>query len=297
MPELPEVETVRRGLARVMVGGVVGRVELRRANLRFPFPKDFAARLEGQQIESLSRRAKYILGHLSSGDTLAMHLGMSGRFLIGGPSIGHNSAAAPDAFVHEPGGRDKHDHVVFHMNSGATVTYNDVRRFGFMTIVEPDGLADHTLFRNIGPEPLSRAFNARYMAKFAASRQSDLKAFLMDQKTVAGLGNIYVCEALHMAGLSPKRRASSLMQRSGKPAARAERLVDAIKVILRDAIAAGGSTLRDHRQTDGSLGYFQHAFRVYGRESEVCQTAGCTGLVRRIVQSGRSTFYCGGCQR
>ena len=297
MPELPEVETVRRGLARVLVGGVVARVELRRANLRFPFPKDFAARLKGQQIESLSRRAKYVLGHLSSGDTLAMHLGMSGRFLIGGPSIGHNSAAAPDAFVHETGGSSKHDHVVFHMTSGATVTYNDVRRFGFMMIVEPDSLADHALFRNIGPEPLSSAFNARYMAEYAASRQSDLKAFLMDQKTVAGLGNIYVCEALHMAGLSPKRRASTLSQRNGRPTTRAGRLVEAVKVILRDAIAAGGSTLRDHRQTDGSLGYFQHAFNVYGREGEGCQTTGCTGLVRRIVQSGRSTYYCSRCQR
>ena len=297
MPELPEVETVKEGLAGVLVGGRVDHVELRRADLRFPFPKDFAARLKGQRIDTLCRRAKYILACMSSGETLVMHLGMSGRFQIAGPSIGHNSATTPGAFALNPGGTGKHDHVVFHMASGITVTYNDVRRFGFMTLVEPDGLKSHTLFRDIGPEPLSPAFNARYMAAHAASRKSDLKAFLMDQKTVAGLGNIYVCEALHMAGLSPNRRTSTLALRSGEPTVRAKRLVDAVKVILREAIAAGGSTLRDHRQTDGSLGYFQHAFQVYGRQGEACGKDGCAGVVRRIVQSGRSTFYCGRCQR
>lgn len=292
MPELPEVETVRRGLEPVLAGRRLLRVEQRRPDLRFPLPADFPRRLQGQRINSLSRRAKYLLAALDGGEVLVMHLGMSGRF-----TIRHDVATAPGRFVHDTGGDPVHDHVVLHVEGGATVTYNDPRRFGFMDLVGEGDLDRHKLFAGLGPEPLGNRFDAGYLAAKAAGRRTDLKAFLLDQRVVAGLGNIYVSEALYRSGLAPGRSASALADRHLRPTARCDRLVGEIRRVLLDAIAAGGSTLRDYRRTDGALGYFQHAFRVYGREGEPCVTPGCTGVVRRRVQAGRSTFYCGTCQR
>lgn len=288
MPELPEVETVRRGLAPVMEGTRIVRVEARRPDLRVPFPPDFVARLTGQTITGLGRRAKYLTADLGSGDVLVMHLGMSGSFRTAGTAMPKVRVARPQAAAH--------DHVVFHLSSGATVTFNDPRRFGLMLIVPRAELADHRLMRAVGPEPLGNAFDAAMLAGACGGART-LKAVLLDQTVVAGLGNIYVCEALHRARLSPLRGAATLATRSGAPTARAAALVDAIKAVLADAIAAGGSSLRDHRQTDGELGYFQHHFRVYGREGEACITEGCTGVVKRIVQNGRSTFFCARCQK
>ncbi len=293
MPELPEVETVRRGLEPVMTGARFERVEARRPDLRRPFPKDFVRRLEGYTVTGLGRRAKYLTADLSSGDVLLMHLGMSGSF-----RVGHESKAkTPGKFHHPRSAAEAHDHVVFHMSSGATVTFNDPRRFGLMLIVPRTELADHPLMREVGPEPLGNEFDARLLAKACVGKKTSLKAALLDQKTVAGLGNIYVCEALHRARLSPKRRASTIATRSGAPNEKAVALVDAIKAVLNDAIKAGGSSLRDHRRTDGELGLFQHHFRVYDREGEPCVTPGCGGIVRRIVQNGRSTFFCPTCQK
>ena len=297
MPELPEVETVRRGLEPVLVGARVARLEQRRPNLRFPLPERFPARVEGRTIVSLSRRAKYLLARLDSGETLVMHLGMTGRFTVT-PSHrlrGEGDQLAP--FVHAAGGDATHDHVVLHLESGATVTYNDARRFGFMLLIPDADLETHPLFANLGVEPLGNALNPDYLAFMASGRRADLKSFLMDQRIVAGLGNIYVCEALHRAELSPSRVASCLALESGKPAARAERLVPAIRQVLEAAIAAGGSTLRDYRHADGALGYFQHQFLVYGREGEPCVRPGCKGIVRRTIQAGRSSFHCPSCQR
>lgn len=294
MPELPEVETVRRGLEPVLSGRRIARLEQRRADLRFPFPDAFAKRVAGRRIQALTRRAKYLVAEFEGGQTLIMHLGMSGRFTIspsGGPS------KMPGDFTHETGADPKHDHVVFHTEDGTTVTYNDPRRFGFMVMAPTESFDQHPLIRNLGPEPLGNALNAAYLASRAQGRKTDLKAFLMDQRNVAGLGNIYVCEALHQAHLSPKRAARCLARTNGLPTDRAERLVTAIREVLSAAIDAGGSSLRDYRQADGALGYFQHAFRVYGRENEPCRKPGCQGTVRRIVQSGRSTFFCSSCQR
>jgi formamidopyrimidine-DNA glycosylase len=290
VPELPEVETVRRGLAPVMEGARIVRVEARRPDLRRPLPRDFVKRLEGQTVTGMGRRAKYLTADLSSGDVLLMHLGMSGSF-----RVGHDKT--PGGFHHPRSTAPAHDHVVFHMSSGATVTFNDPRRFGLMLIVPRNELADHPLMRDVGPEPLGNAFNASLLAATCAGRKTSLKAALLDQKVVAGLGNIYVCEALHRARLSPKRRTSTIAGRGGAPNARTSALVDAIKAVLSDAIKAGGSSLRDHRRTDGELGYFQHHFRVYDREGEPCVTPGCGGTVRRIVQNGRSTFFCPVCQK
>jgi formamidopyrimidine-DNA glycosylase len=293
MPELPEVETVRRGLEPVMTGARFVRVEARRPDLRRPFPKDFVRRLEGRTVTGLGRRAKYLTADLSSGDVLLMHLGMSGSF-----RVGHESKTkTPGKFHHPRPAAEAHDHVVFHMSSGATVTFNDPRRFGLMLIVPRSELADHPLMREVGPEPLGNAFDAGLLAKACAGKKTSLKAALLDQKTVAGLGNIYVCEALHRARLSPKRRASTIATRSGASNDKAVALVDAIKAVLNDAIKAGGSSLRDHRRTDGELGLFQHHFRVYDRKGEPCVTPGCGGTVRRIVQNGRSTFFCPTCQK
>ncbi|MEQ8822882.1 MAG: bifunctional DNA-formamidopyrimidine glycosylase/DNA-(apurinic or apyrimidinic site) lyase [Filomicrobium sp.] len=289
MPELPEVETVRRGLEPVLSGKRIDRLEQRRPDLRFPFPKRFAKRVAGCRIEQLARRAKYLIARFDSGEALIMHLGMSGRYLIEKP--GEEAKPVPVA-THRP----QHDHVVFHTEDGATVTYNDPRRFGFMVMCAGDDLDQHPLLRDLGPEPLGNAMNAAHLAKRAAGRKNDLKAFLMDQRNVAGLGNIYVCEALFRAGLSPKRVASCLARRSGTPTVRAERLAPAIRATIADAIAAGGSSLRDYRQADGALGYFQHSFSVYGREGQACIKPTCNGTVKRIVQSGRSTFYCPSCQ-
>jgi formamidopyrimidine-DNA glycosylase len=288
MPELPEVETVRRGLAPAMEGARFANVEVRRGDLRWPLPKGFAQRLNGKTVEGLGRRAKYLLADLSSGDVLLMHLGMSGSFRVG-------KDAAPGKYYHERSKSTAHDHIVFHMSNGATVTFNDPRRFGSMKLVPRARLEQEPLLRALGPEPLGNEFNAAMLAEACAGKKTSLKAALSDQRVVAGLGNIYVCEALFRARLSPKRMASTIADRSGKPNERAEKLVDAIKAVLKDAIEAGGSSLRDHRRADGSLGDFQHNFQVYDREGQPCPH--CKGKIRRIVQVGRSTFYCPSCQK
>ncbi len=293
MPELPEVETVRRGLAPAMEGARFVKIEQRRPDLRFPFPKDFARRLKGREVEKLERRAKYLLASLDDGEVLAMHLGMSGRFVIekGKETI------VPGEFVHDVGRETKHEHVVFTMSNGAVIRYTDARRFGYMTLIEPGGLAAHPLFKGLGVEPLDGALTPNFLARRAAGRSQSLKAFLLDQRVIAGLGNIYVCEALFRARLSPFRPASVLATQSGAPAAGARKLAEAIPAVLKDAIAAGGSSLRDYRQADGSPGYFQHTFAVYGREGEPCPGKGCRGAIERVVQNGRSTFYCPSCQK
>jgi formamidopyrimidine-DNA glycosylase len=288
MPELPEVETVRRGLAPVMEGERFAKVEVRRGDLRWPLPKGFAQKLNGKTVQGLGRRAKYLLADLSSGDVLLMHLGMSGSFRVGKDS-------APGTYYHERSKSTAHDHIVFHMSNGATVTFNDPRRFGSMKLVSRARLEDEPLLRSLGPEPLGNEFDAAMLAKACVGKKTSLKAALSDQRVVAGLGNIYVCEALFRARLSPKRIASTIADRNGKPNERAEKLVDAIKAVLRDAIEAGGSSLRDHRRADGSLGDFQHNFQVYDREGEPCPS--CKGKIKRIVQAGRSTFYCPSCQK
>jgi len=293
MPELPEVETVRRGLAPVLEGARFVKVEARRGDLRWPLPSDFVRRLEGQSVIGLGRRAKYLLADLSSGEVLLMHLGMSGSFRV-------QQAGADDTpgdFHHARSKAAAHDHIVFHMSNGAVATFNDPRRFGCMKLVPRAHLDEEPLLRALGPEPLGNAFDAASLASACAGRKTSLKAALLDQRVVAGLGNIYVCEALHRAHLSPKRKASTLADRKGGPNERAKALADAIRTVLSDAIRAGGSSLRDHRQTDGELGYFQHSFRVYDREGAPCPTRSCTGTIRRIVQNGRSTFYCPVCQK
>ncbi len=294
MPELPEVETVRRGLAPAMEDARFEKVEARRGDLRWPLPKNFVSALEGKTVTGLGRRAKYLLADLSSGDVLLMHLGMSGSFRVAHPHAGEH---APGAYHHERSKDQAHDHVVFHMSSGATVTFNDPRRFGSMKIVPRSRLGQEPLLRALGPEPLGNEFDAALLARACRGKKTSLKAALSDQRVVAGLGNIYVCEALNRARLSPKRRASTIATRTGAPNERAEKLVDAIKAVLHDAIEAGGSSLRDHRRTDGALGDFQHRFRVYDREGRPCPTPGCAGTIRRIVQTGRSTFFCPVCQK
>jgi formamidopyrimidine-DNA glycosylase len=293
MPELPEVETVRRGLAPVMEGAHFAKVEARRGDLRWPLPTDFVARLTGQRVEGLGRRAKYLLADLSSGDVLLMHLGMSGSFRVAEAG----AQTRPGGYYHDRAKDMAHDHVVFHMSSGARISFNDPRRFGSMKLVARASLDQEPLLRALGPEPLGNAFDAAMLARACAGKKTSLKAALSDQKVVAGLGNIYVCEALHRAHLSPKRKASTIASRTGVPHERAEKLVNAIKAVLNDAIAAGGSSLRDHRQTSGELGLFQHNFRVYDREGSPCPTRGCKGTIRRIAQTGRSTFYCPVCQK
>ena len=293
MPELPEVETVRRGLQPVMEGSKIIKAEARRADLRFPFQKDFAARLTGQTVTGLGRRAKYLIADLASGDVLLMHLGMSGSFRV----LSDNSAKTPGQF-HHPRNEDRaHDHVVFHMSSGSAVIFNDPRRFGYMKIIARNALEDEPLLKGLGPEPLGNEFDAAMLARACANRKTSLKAALLDQRVVAGLGNIYVCEALFRAHLSPRRLAATLSTRKGDPTDHANRLVTAIHAVLNQAIKAGGSSLRDHRQTTGELGYFQHSFQVYDREGEKCQTAGCGGIVKRFTQNGRSTFWCPKCQK
>ncbi|GIL02839.1 MAG: formamidopyrimidine-DNA glycosylase [Alphaproteobacteria bacterium] len=296
MPELPEVETVRRGLAAVMEGATIGSVELNRADLRFPFPDGFAARLTGRRITALGRRAKYLLADLDDRQVLVMHLGMSGSFRI----TRGTDERVPGAFHHERARDARHDHVVFRLrrnDEAVTVVYNDPRRFGFMDLVARDRLDSHALFAKLGLEPTGDAFDAAAVARLFAGRTAPLKAALIDQRLIAGLGNIYVCEALWQAGLSPQRPAGSIARADGRPGAACRRLAAAVRDVINRAIAAGGSTIRDHRLADGSLGYFQHEFRVYDREGEACRRAGCAGTVRRIVQSGRSTFFCPSCQR
>ena len=309
MPELPEVETVRRGLQPVMEGSKIVKAEARRKDLRFPFQKDFVARLEGQIVTGLGRRAKYLLADLSSGDVLLMHLGMSGSFRI----IEEDDQKTPGKFHHPRAEDHAHDHVVFHMSSGAAVVFNDPRRFVYMKIIARHALEEEPLLRGLGPEPLGNEFDAVMLARSCANKKTSLKAALLDQRVVAGLGNIYVCEALYRSHLSPRRLAATLATKAGprksvaagqrksvaggEPTDHAKRLVNAIHAVLNEAIKAGGSSLRDHRQTSGELGYFQHSFRIYDREGEKCQTAGCSGIVRRFTQNGRSTFWCPKCQK
>ena len=288
MPELPEVETVRRGLAPAMEGATFKTVEVRDRRLRWPIAKGFEKRIEGKKVEGLGRRAKYLLADLSSGDVLLMHLGMSGSFRVG-------KDARLGIYYHERSKSSAHDHVVFHMSNGEVVIFNDPRRFGSMKLVPRARLESEPLLRALGPEPLGNEFDAAMLARACAGKKTSLKAALSDQRVVAGLGNIYVCEALFRARLSPKRRASTIADKNGRPNDRARALVDAIKAVLNDAIKAGGSSLRDHRRADGSLGDFQHNFQVYDREGESCPN--CKGRIRRIVQVGRSTFYCPGCQK
>ena len=285
---------MRRGLESVLVDARFERVEQRRADLRFVFPERFVERLTGQRITSLGRRAKYLLVSLESGEVLIMHLGMSGRFIV---SHAGANAQRPGEFLHDAGDHSRHDHVVFAMNNGSTITYNDVRRFGFMTLADSDELQAHKFMRNLGVEPLGKDLSPDYLAARCALKKTSLKAALLDQRIIAGLGNIYVCEALYRASLSPRRSAGTLSLRSGAPSQRAMRLVPEIKSVLEDAIAAGGSTLKDYHAPGGDLGYFQHSFAVYGREGLECARPGCEGVVRRIVQAGRSTFYCPRCQR
>ena len=288
MPELPEVETVRLGLAPAMEGARFVGVEQRRANLRFPFPERFAGRLTGRTVAALSRRAKYLIADLDDGEALVMHLGMSGSFRI--------AASTPGGFQHARSKDAAHDHVVFQFSNGHTVTYNDPRRFGFMLLIRRAELAAHKLFKDIGIEPLGNALSGGTLAALFAGKAAPLKAALLDQSLIAGLGNIYVSEALHRAGLSPRRAAGTLAKGRGA-AARAAALAQAIGEVLREALAAGGSTLNDFSHADGSLGYFQHRFRAYDREGEACVKPGCAGKINRVTQSGRSTFFCRACQK
>jgi formamidopyrimidine-DNA glycosylase len=293
VPELPEVETVRRGLQPVMEGTKIARVETRRGDLRFPLQKDFLARLDGQTVTGLGRRAKYILADLASGDVLLMHLGMSGSFRV---AEGERNGA-PGQF-HHPRSEDRtHDHVVFHMANGAVISLNDPRRFGYMKIVRRAEMDQEPFLKGLGPEPLGHEFDAAMLARACAGKKANLKAALLDQRVVAGLGNIYVCEALHRSHLSPKRAASTLALRNEAPSDHAKRLVGAIHSVLNAAIEAGGSSLRDHRRTDGELGYFQHSFKVYDREKQKCPTPKCGGVIKRFTQGGRSTFWCPKCQK
>ncbi len=296
MPELPEVETVARGLARVMEGVRILHVTLNRADLRFPFPPGFAERLAGQRVDALGRRAKYVLANLSGGDVLLMHLGMSGRFII------HEAETTgkPGTFYLATGGAesatDPHAHVVFTLENGTEIVYSDPRRFGMMDLFAQAEQTDHKLLRDIGIEPLGNELSGAFLNQALRGRKMPLKAALLDQKIVAGIGNIYACEALYRAALSPRRLAGTITSASGCTE-RAEKLATTVREVLSEAIAAGGSSLRDYVQTDGELGYFQHTFQVYDREGEPCARPACAGTVARIVQSGRSTFFCPKCQR
>jgi formamidopyrimidine-DNA glycosylase len=281
MPELPEVETVRVGLAPFLVGSRILRVDLRRKDLRFPFPENFSTRLEGRRIVALNRRAKYLLANLDDDQVLIAHLGMSGSFRLEAEPVG--------AFKYPRNKNPAHDHVAFSLETGLMV-YNDPRRFGFMTLAQTSELADHPYFAGLGVEPLSNDFSGKSLTQLFAGKSAPLKSALLDQRNIAGLGNIYVCEALHRAGLSPMRPAGSLTAKTGETLARA------VRQVLQEAIEAGGSSLRDHRQADGSLGYFQHNFRVYDREGQACVSRACQGTIARRTQNGRSTFYCPICQ-
>jgi len=294
MPELPEVETVIRGLRQVLEGRTIASVRLRRKDLRLPFPKDFAARLKGKKVEGLSRRAKYILASIEGGDCLLVHLGMTGRFTVHKPS---GQTLNLGEFYFEEGeaaGNGTHDHVIFGLDDGATIVYSDPRRFGVMDLFPASAVASHKLLRGIGVEPLGNDFNAEALAKAFRGKAAPLKAALLDQKIIAGLGNIYVCEALFRGALSPKRRAGTLA-RAKKTDPRLEALVRHIRDILNEAIEAGGSTLNDFAHTDGGEGSYQQRFAVYDREGEPCRR--CAKPIKRIVQAGRSTFYCKACQK
>ncbi len=286
MPELPEVETVRRGLEPVLSGARLARVRTNRPDLRFPLPDGFVQRLTGARILRLDRRAKYILAPLDRGDTLVMHLGMTGRFEIAAPE----GTVRPGDFARVVTPEDKHAHVIFETEAGATVTYYDPRRFGFMDLIPTDRVDHHPWFATMGPEPLGEAFDAKTLEKAFHNRKQGPKTLLLDQRTVAGLGNIYVCEALHRAHISPFKPAGGVAKKRLSP------LTTAIKDVLAEAVEVGGSTLKDFAAADGALGYFQHRFRVYDREGEPCPTPGCKGVIAREVQAGRSTFFCPVCQ-
>jgi formamidopyrimidine-DNA glycosylase len=283
VPELPEVETVRRGLAPVLEGAVIARATVNRPDLRWPLPERMAERLTGRRVVALRRRSKYILADLDSGETLLIHLGMSGRMLVSGRMLGE--------FHHHHPAPERHDHVILDMADGARITYNDARRFGAMDLLPTETADQHWLLRDLGPEPLGNSFDETYLAARLKGHRTPIKTSLLDQRVVAGLGNIYVSETLHRTGIAPTRQSGRIS------AARLARLVPAIRKVLTEAIEAGGSSLRDHRQTSGELGYFQHTFRVYDREGQPCPTAGCTGTIRRIVQAGRSSYFCPKCQR
>lgn len=283
MPELPEVETVRAGLAPVMENEVIAEAKVNRPDLRWPFPERMAERLTGARVLRLRRRSKYILADLDTGETLLIHLGMSGRMLVSGDPLGR--------FVHDHPAPEKHDHVVFEMASGARVTFNDPRRFGAMDLMQTATAGAHPLLAAIGPEPLGNEFSESHLVASLKGRSMPIKTALLDQKIVAGLGNIYVCEALFRAGIRPSRRVNQISEK------RISALVPIIRHVLTDAISAGGSSLKDFRQADGELGYFQHSFDVYGREGQPCRGDGCANIIHRIVQSGRSSFYCPSCQR
>ena len=301
MPELPEVETVRLGLLPVLEGFCLTEVVTRRGDLRVPFPKDFANRIRGRKVKALRRRAKYILADLDNGETLVIHLGMSGRMSVYTEGKQRRIGSYVYDKAPEGAGSGKHDHVVFETDAPARIIFNDHRRFGLMTLVNTDRLEEDKLFKGMGIEPLSTGFTNSYLAKALDGKKTPVKSALLDQRTIAGLGNIYVCEALFRAGISPKRLAGSIKKERLPP------LVTAIKKVLKDAIAAGGSTLRDHAQATGDPGNFQHHFLVYGREGKPCKLPAssseaighkktCKGTVKRIVQAGRSTFYCPKCQ-
>ena len=283
MPELPEVETVRRGLQPVLEGAVIARAEVNRPDLRWPLPDRMAERLTGRRVKALRRRSKYLLVDLDSGETLLVHLGMSGRMLVSGAQIG--------AFHHDHPAPQKHDHVVLHMEGGARITFNDARRFGAMDLMPTRRAEEHMLLRSLGPEPFGNDFSGPYLAGRLQGRRTPIKAALLDQRIVAGLGNIYVAETLYRARISPLRLAGDLATEE------AEALVPVIRDVLTEAIEAGGSSLRDFRQASGELGYFSKHFQVYDREGEPCETPGCTGTIARTVQSGRSSFWCPACQR
>ncbi|MDB5513065.1 MAG: DNA-formamidopyrimidine glycosylase [Enterovirga sp.] len=292
MPELPEVETVRRGLEPALLGRRIEAVELRRPDLRFPFPERFAERLAGTTVEALRRRAKYILADLSSGEVLVMHLGMTGRFRVEAGRV----TDEPGAFYYGAPAAAAHDHVVLRLSDGASVVYNDARRFGFMTLYGRDAIEGTPPFSAMGIEPLGPALSGETLARLFAGRRTPLKAALLDQRLVAGLGNIYVCEALFRARLSPEAPTGSVVTATGRPRAKAHALAAAIREVLEEAVAVGGSTLRDYAQVDGSSGAFQERFRVYAREGEACTTPACRGIVARTVQAGRSSFFCPVCQ-
>ncbi|MBY6135464.1 bifunctional DNA-formamidopyrimidine glycosylase/DNA-(apurinic or apyrimidinic site) lyase [Nocardioides marinus] len=283
MPELPEVETVKRGLAPAMEGAVIARAAVNRPDLRWPFPERMAERLTGARVNQLRRRSKYILADLDSGETLLIHLGMSGRMTVSGDPLGQ--------FAHDHPQAEKHDHVVLDMDNGARITFNDPRRFGAMDLLDTATAEQHKLLAVLGPEPLGNDFHEDHLIAAFKGRNTPVKSALLDQGIIAGLGNIYVCEALFRAGISPRRKAGQIS------ASRVAALVPIIRAVLEDAIRAGGSSLKDFRQASGELGYFQHSFDVYGRENAPCRREGCTGTVTRITQSGRSSFYCVKCQR
>ena len=283
MPELPEVETVRRGLQPAMQDQKIMRAEVNRPDLRWPFPPDMAQRLTGARVLRLWRRSKYILLDLDTQETLIVHLGMSGRMLVSGQQIGE--------FYQDHPAPEKHDHVVFHMENETRVTFNDARRFGAMDLAPTAEVEMHKMLSSLGPEPLSNYLDDTYLAAALAGRNTPIKSALLDQRLIAGLGNIYVCEVLFRAKISPMRRAKDLSK------SQVGSLVPIIRTVLEEAIEAGGSSLKDYRQTGGELGYFQHSFHVYDREFEPCKHAGCGGTIARVSQSGRSSFYCPTCQR